>query len=385
MNKRLAVATAILALAIPALAHRIDEYLQAATIDITRDRVALQLRLTPGVDVAKLVSTWIDTDANGALSPREQREYVQQLRRDLTLTIDNHPASLLAISWSFPRIGPMMDGTSDIVVNFETEIPRGRRTHNLVFENRHAGGISAYLVNALQPREHGIVVSRQRRTYDQSRYEVTFEAGDGSRSNTPETTTGAAILSTYVWHGVRHILTGYDHVLFLCALALAAATLWDLIKVVTAFTVAHSLTLTLAALDMVHLSPRVVEPVIAASIVFVAAQNVLWPAQSRRAGRLAVAFIFGLFHGLGFAGGLFDLMHHMPVQVILLAILGFSIGIEAGNQIILLPLFGLLKAARTFGDPISRIRFATALQRAGSAVISCAGIYYLASAAGFIP
>ena len=121
-----------------------------------------------------------------------------------------------------------------------------------------------------------------------------------------------AVVRTYIWHGARHILTGYDHLLFLGALVLAATTLWDLVAVVTAFTVAHSLTLTLAALQIVRLPERLVEPVIAASIVCVGLQNIFWPRQARGYTRLAVAFVFGLFHGLGFAGGLLDVMHQMP-------------------------------------------------------------------------
>ncbi len=84
----------------------------------------------------------------------------------------------------------------------------------------------------------------------------------------------------YMGHGIEHILTGYDHLLFVTGLVLAATSLWDLLKVVTAFTVAHSLTLVLSVFNIVHLSEHVVEPMIAASIVFVAVQNIFWPERS---------------------------------------------------------------------------------------------------------
>jgi hypothetical protein len=164
--------------------------------------------------------------------------------------------------------------------------------------------------------------------------------------------------------------------LFLGALVLAAVTFWDLFKVVTAFTAAHSITLTLSALRLVHLSDRVVEPTIAASIVFVALQNVFWPAKARGWTRLVVAFVFGLFHGLGFAGGLLDVMHQMPTATVLLAILGFSLGVEAGNQIVLIPLFGSMRLARRM-RPDAEPPFAMTFQRTGSAIISLAGVYYL--------
>jgi hydrogenase/urease accessory protein HupE len=187
-----------------------------------------------------------------------------------------------------------------------------------------------------------------------------------------------ALVSTYFWHGVHHILGGFDHLLFLAALVLGAATLWDLIKVVTAFTIAHSITLTLAALGWVHVPSGVVEPLIAASIVFVAVQNVFWPDRSHGRSRLLVAFAFGLFHGLGFAGGLLDIMHQMPTTTILLAIVGFSIGIEAGNQVVLLPFFALLQLARRIGAEGTPTRHGLSqLQRLGSAAVSVAGLYYL--------
>jgi hypothetical protein len=117
-----------------------------------------------------------------------------------------------------------------------------------------------------------------------------------------------AFAAAFVRHGIAHILTGYDHLLFVAALLLAVTTLWDLVKVISAFTLAHTITLALAALDVFRLPGRIVEPMIAASIMFVALQNIFWPERSRGWSRLAVAFGFGLFHGLGFAGGLLGAM-----------------------------------------------------------------------------
>jgi hydrogenase/urease accessory protein HupE len=241
--------------------------------------------------------------------------------------------------------------------------------------------VAAYLVNALQPDSPDVRVTAQRRNYDQSHYEMSFTTGatftDGETSVGPS---AGAIVKTYAWHGLRHILGGYDHLLFLGALVLAAATLWDLVKIVTAFTVAHSLTLTLAALNLVHLPGRIVEPLIAASIVFVALQNVFWPQQARGRSRLAVAFFFGLFHGLGFAGGLLELMHQMPRSTVLLAVLGFSLGVEAGNQLVMVPLVAGLRVARGRQKFDSEAWLAGALRRAGLTGISVAGSYYLLAA-----
>ncbi|MGH8549937.1 MAG: HupE/UreJ family protein, partial [Methylococcales bacterium] len=150
----------------------------------------------------------------------------------------------------------------------------------------------------------------------------------------------------YLRYGVTHILEGYDHLLFITALVLATLTLWDLIKVVTVFTLAHTVTLTLSVLDIIRLSSEVVEPMIAGSIVFVAITNILWPQRSRGWIRLSTAFFFGLFHGLGFAGGLLDAMEGMPGIAIGVAIVAFSLGVELGHQLVVLPVFAGLKLMR---------------------------------------
>lgn len=194
----------------------------------------------------------------------------------------------------------------------------------------------------------------------------------------PARVDGWRLTREYLWHGLMHILTGYDHLLFISALALAVITLWDLIKVISVFTLAHSITLTLSVLNIVRVPGRIVEPMIAASIVFVALQNVLWPQRSRGAARLGVAFFFGLFHGLGFAGGLLAAMEGMAGLTVGLAILAFSVGIELGHQIVVLPIFCALKVARTrWPGPVSFPQYAV---RYGSIAISVAGLFYLAAA-----
>jgi hydrogenase/urease accessory protein HupE len=182
----------------------------------------------------------------------------------------------------------------------------------------------------------------------------------------------------YLRHGIMHILSGYDHLLFITALVLAVATLWDLVKVITAFTFAHSITLTLSVLNVVRLSENIVEPMIAASIVFVALQNVIVPERSRGAGRLCVAFFFGLFHGLGFAGGLLSAMEGMAGLAVGLAIAAFSAGVEIGHQVVVLPVFVVLRL-------LSRANAETSgpgrlVRRYGSAVISLVGMIYLLAA-----
>jgi HupE / UreJ protein len=177
--------------------------------------------------------------------------------------------------------------------------------------------------------------------------------------------------------GIHHILSGYDHLLFVAALLLAVTGLWELVKVVTAFTLAHSLTLALATYGLLRLPADIVEPVIAASIVAVAVQNLCWPRQSQGGPRLATAFVFGLFHGLGYAGGLLDALQALSVQQTAWALAAFSLGVEIGHQIVVVPLFLLLALWRRHKPAAARGDW---VLRGGSALIGVAGLGYLLAA-----
>lgn len=377
-----ALAAAFPWLAAAAPAHPPDEYLQATLVSVGRDRVGLNLRLTPGAAAARQVLAAIDADGDGAVSDAEQRAYAERLRGDLSAEIDGAPLPLRLVASEFPTAEEFAAGAGGIRLEFEAGLPPGGPARRLALENRHQSDIAVYLVNCLVPREPGVRVVAQARNFTQSRYQVDFalDANQDVRPP-PDTADGAPVAGAYFVRGVRHILTGLDHLLFAGALALAAGTLRELAKVVTAFTAAHSVTLTLAALGLVRLPESVVEPVIAASIVFVAAQNVLRPGSARGRGRLAAAFAFGLFHGLGFAGGLLDLMRAMPGGVSLRAILGFSVGVEAGHILVLAPPLGLLALARRSrpGDA-GRARLVGSCRRVGSIGILAAGVYYLYAA-----
>jgi hydrogenase/urease accessory protein HupE len=140
------------------------------------------------------------------------------------------------------------------------------------------------------------------------------------------------VARTYTVLGVEHILSGIDHLLFVLALIIITRGGWTLVKTVTAFTVSHSITLSLAALGYVHVPQRPVEAAIALSIVFVAAEIVR--GRQGHVGITArapwiVALTFGLMHGLGFAGGLSEA--GLPDGHIPTALLFFSIGVETGH------------------------------------------------------
>lgn len=191
----------------------------------------------------------------------------------------------------------------------------------------------------------------------------------------------ARMAAVFLRHGVMHVLTGYDHLLFIGALLLALTTVWDLVKVVSAFTLAHTITLTLAALDVFRLPGRIVEPMIAASIILVAIQNVFWPKRSRGWTQLLVVFFFGLFHGLGFAGGLIEVMSSMRLAVAAMAIAAFSIGVEIGHQVVILPVFcGLRHLNSAYAKYTGASGHGWLIRRYSSAAISIAGMVYLVAA-----
>jgi hydrogenase/urease accessory protein HupE len=166
--------------------------------------------------------------------------------------------------------------------------------------------------------------------------------------------------------GVLHILTGWDHLLFLVALLLGTRGVKPLALAVTAFTVAHSITLALAAFDVVTLSPRVVEPAIAASIAFVAFENAWRPVAARR---WRATFVFGLVHGLGFAGALRDLA--LPRDRMLPMLLGFNAGVEVGQIVVVAALVpAIALAGRRLPDEVIAARTASiALGFVGVAVL----------------
>lgn len=168
------------------------------------------------------------------------------------------------------------------------------------------------------------------------------------------------VAKTFVTHGIEHILMGYDHLLFVFALILIVRDRKRLIATITAFTVAHSITLALATLDVVHVPGPPVEAMIAMSILLLASE--IARGQRGEAGLTArwpwlVAFAFGLLHGLGFAGALNEI--GLPAGDIPLALLAFNGGVEIGQLLfvaVVLAIFALIRRLRILEIADSRMR-----------------------------
>ncbi len=149
-------------------------------------------------------------------------------------------------------------------------------------------------------------------------------------------------IALYLRLGFTHILpNGTDHILFVLGLFFLSLRIKPLLMQVTSFTVAHSLTLGLSLFGVVSLSPRIVEPLIALSIVYVAIENIL--TDQFKPWRIAVVFSFGLLHGLGFAGALRDL--NIPRSDFLSALISFNLGVEFGQLSVILLAFAVLGLA----------------------------------------
>jgi hydrogenase/urease accessory protein HupE len=160
------------------------------------------------------------------------------------------------------------------------------------------------------------------------------------------------VAGAYLAHGVAHILLGFDHLLFVFALLLIVGSGWPLVTTITAFTLAHSVTLALATLGVVRVPGPPVEAVIALSIVLLATEMVRrprgGPSLTRRA-PWAVAFAFGLLHGLGFAGALTAI--GLPQGDVALALFTFNVGVEVGQLLFVCGVLALHRLLRQMPLP----------------------------------
>jgi HupE / UreJ protein len=179
--------------------------------------------------------------------------------------------------------------------------------------------------------------------YDLGGHRGTFVFDSGHQRLDVGETGIASWAPRFVSLGVHHILGGIDHVLFLVALLLGARGARSVVKLASTFTAAHSVTLALATLGWVAVPAEIVEPLIALSIAYVAAENVIG-GESRH--RPAIVFGFGLLHGLGFASAL-SFTDGLGGQL-LASLLAFNVGIELGQGLVVLALFPLLLAVRRF-------------------------------------
>ncbi len=305
----------------PAQAHTIDT--SYATLTVTDAGVDAAFRL----DLASLVVP-LHLDANGDRQlTTDELEAAAHLAflyvaAHTALVADNTPVTLepvppghlaadpsghLFLTLTFRGALPARPSGVSVAVDFFPQL--GEQHRHLV---RVVAGAQSY--TAVLSRQHPVEQFDLR------------GAGAGRR------------LAEFLRLGILHIFLGYDHILFLCALLLLPTRFPTLLKIVTAFTVAHSCTLILAALQVVQLPSRFIESAIALSIIYVAVENV-W--RDRADARWIVTLLFGLVHGFGFANALAEL--HLPRQGLVPLLLTFNVGVEIGQIGIVALLFPVIR------------------------------------------
>jgi hydrogenase/urease accessory protein HupE len=188
-----------------------------------------------------------------------------------------------------------------------------------------------------------------------------FDYFSGSRQG------AIAVIQKFLPAGIHHILIGPDHLLFLIGLLLLGGSIRQLAMIVTSFTVAHSITLSLAALNIVSPPARVIEPAIALSIVYVGADNLL--IKGGRDVRAWIAFAFGFIHGFGFANVLREM--DLPARALGWSLFSFNIGVEIGQLFVVSIVATALAALRSRSEDAGR-----RLAVAGSMVVMAAGAFW---------
>jgi HupE / UreJ protein len=357
----------------PAFAHRIDEYLQATIVSLEKDSIHASMRLIPGVLVSSVVIDFIDTNGVSIISGGEQRAYAQRVIADVSITIDGKIARPKLVACSFPQPSEMREGLGEIHIDYTVDLPKAGTDRSLVLANHHLSRRSVYLMNVIVPQDRNTRILAQKRNEQQSVYELDLEQGNLA-SAAPQRRwdrirvwfNGLSFISLFCL-GMHHIAEGTDHLLFLLALLLPAPltvagvrwgpaagirqSLLRIAGIVTAFTIGHSTTLSLAALGFVHVPDRPVEALIAVSIL-VSALHALRPIFPGR--EAWIAAFFGLIHGLAFAATLGRL--GLETWERLAGVFAFNLGIETMQIIVVaVTLPSLMFLSRTSAYPSLRI------------------------------
>jgi hydrogenase/urease accessory protein HupE len=286
--------------------------------------------------------------------------------RPAYLDLRENAADEFAVVWKVPALG-------DLRLGLFVRLPASCQPKAEPVRTMHAGAIyerwSVNCEGGLKGREISIDGLRSSVTDALAR----IEYRDGSTQVARITPQSPAILvvgaqsslevaKTYLLLGVDHILTGFDHLLFVLALMLLIPDVWTLAKTITAFTIAHSITLAGATLGYLSLPQKPVEAAIALSIAFVASELIKMKAGERRLSQdypWIVAFAFGLLHGFGFAGALKET--GLPQSDVPLALLTFNVGVEAGQLLFVAAvLMAIRGAAALFTLPGRPARLAAA-------------------------
>jgi hypothetical protein len=188
----------LLALPAPCLAHRLDEYLQATRISLARDRIDIEIDVTPGALIAGDITSRLDLDADGHISPLEAEAYGRAVLRDTQLDLDGVPPLLTLTRVEVPSVGEMRDGVGTIQIRATGHIALTPGRRSVVFVNNHRPDDSVYLANALVSADRGIDVVAQKRDVRQRQIRVDYEVQQTGASALAWSFVAATMLGTLV-------------------------------------------------------------------------------------------------------------------------------------------------------------------------------------------
>lgn len=277
--------------------------------------------------------------------------------RPALLDITEREPGLFAVLWKVPVLNGIIPGIRPLLPTamkplgpMATEMLPGAKLERTTYSSNGASIVGETIaIDQLSTTQIDVLV--QLKLTDGSRHAAILRPKSPTYI-VPERETKLEVALSYWRMGTIHIIEGIDHLLFVFALILLVPSTWSLVKTITAFTVAHSITLGLAVLGYIHVPPGPTEAVIALSIVFLAVEVV-----RSREGRSSftatypwlIAFTFGLVHGLGFAGALSDI--GLPAHDIPLALLMFNVGVETGQIAFIVVVLGLWACLKSLSFP----------------------------------
>ena len=320
----LALAAALLLLlalsALPAAAHQTGQSVFVVHVRPQTQQVDTLLTL-PSRD--PLTNLGLDANEDGEASLEELRAgmpaITAALGADIAVRNDGAPCEVIETKASAPEQSLQKMW---YLQAFACDEPLGEVTlENTAMVDSPRGGYAHIGQIQLGERLHTTAFNGEFPTY-------TMQVGPSRPGYEPDDTGLLELLARYVWQGIVHIALGLDHVLFVVMLVLISRRVRPLLLAVTAFTLAHSVTLALSALDVVSIAPAVIEPIIAASIAYLAIETLLRDDEPRYL--YAVTFAFGLVHGFGFSYVLRDEVG-LPTDALVPALAAFNVGVELGQ------------------------------------------------------
>jgi hydrogenase/urease accessory protein HupE len=303
--------------------------------------------------------SFLTSDTLNDFNISERNDLLEQakglIKKSLLIRLNEEPWNLPEFEYGFSE--PRMVEFSDApIILLEATAKLSRETNatyqikakesaplDLIFTNR-LNGIPHRRVNVLFPGEESFALRlpplKSLEHISDDPVSDTAKLTNSEQNGYVDADTWSTFAS-FLRQGFLHVLPlGLDHILFVIGLFLLSRKFKVLIYQISIFTLAHTLTLGLATLGLISVPSTIVEPIIAASIAFVALENIFFPTYHPR--RLIIVFVFGLIHGLGFAGALSDL--NLDPSILIFSLIGFNLGVEGGQlAVILLSFIGVYR------------------------------------------